>query len=91
MEMSGLVCNAGTIWAFRAASGRQGKSKIASCVECMSVPLGLAMVIGVVVGTHVLTGVSMGKKWLVHPESAIPTKELKLGAGGPTLDKIESV
>lgn len=62
---------AGTMCTRRAARGSMGKSSSASCVEVITLPLGLRIVMGVTVVRWLMTGAVMVAKWAVLPVSAI--------------------
>jgi hypothetical protein len=55
-----------------------GKSSSASCVEVITLPLGLRIVMGVTVVRWLMTGVVMVAKWAVLPVLAIAM----FGGGG---------
>ena len=60
-------------------------SSSATCVEYMTVPLGLAMPMGWEVGRLLRTVAVTVQKWAVLPLSAIATEsEGEVGVGGPT-------
>ena len=71
MEMREEEASSGTMWMWRAAGGSMGKSRSASCVEVMMVPLGVRMEIGLSNRRLLMTGASMVPKWAVLPVSAM--------------------
>jgi hypothetical protein len=80
-DRSEWFLRAGTICTRRAAGGKPGMSSSAVWLDCMRVPLGLAMVIGVVARCLLATGIVGVTKCAVQPESAI--KFMEVLAGGP--------
>jgi len=59
------------MWPWHAAGGKPGLSNYASCVDCMMLPLGVCMLMGVLVGCWLMTGVLTVKKYAMHPKSAM--------------------
>ena len=85
MERSDDVARAGTMCTRRAARGKAGISKSASCVECMIVPFGLAMLMGLVAGRLLMTcAVTPVQKWEVLPLSAMASASGGMIVGGGT-------
>jgi hypothetical protein len=61
----------GTMCTHRVARGSMGKSSSASCIEVITLPLGLRIMMGVSVVRWLMTGAVMVAKWAVLPVSAI--------------------
>ena len=62
IESSEEEVSSGTMWTWRAAGGRAGRSSSASCVEYMSDPFGVEIQMGVVVTRRLITCASMVQK-----------------------------
>jgi hypothetical protein len=93
MDRSDAVLRAGTMCTRRAASGNVGKSRSASCVEYIIVPLGLAMPMGLVVGRLLMTVAEIVQKCAVLPLSAMARASGGMIVGGgptTTVDKLKS-
>jgi hypothetical protein len=73
MEMSGPAVSWGKMCALRAAGGREGISKSASCVEDMVLPSGSMTVIPGEARRWLTKCVSGVKKWPVLPRPSPPT------------------
>ena len=89
MESRDAVARAGTIWTWRAAGGSDGRSNSASCVECITEPFGLRILMGLVAGRRLITWASTVQKCEVQPLSAIARVTDGVDEGGPTVEKEE--
>jgi hypothetical protein len=58
----------GMMWAARACGGNEGMLMVHVCVECTRSPLGRRAMMGLVVGTMLVAGALVVRKWLVAPE-----------------------
>ncbi len=59
----------GMMWAAWAHGGNEGMLMVHVCVECTRSPLGRQAMMGLVVGTMLVAGALVIRKWLVAPES----------------------
>jgi hypothetical protein len=84
MDRSDDGVKAGTMCTCRAAGGRAGQSSSASCVDVMTVPLGVRMAMGWAVGRMLTTGAFTVQKCAVLPVSAMAVKSVRVSEGGPT-------
>lgn len=75
IERREAEASSGTICTCRAAGGRRGRSSSASCVESMTEPLGLRIVMGEREGRRLRTGAEIVQKWAVLPVSAMAGAE----------------
>jgi hypothetical protein len=57
------------MWVVRAHGGNEGMLMVHVCVECTHLPSVRWAIIGLVVGTILVVGASVVRKWLVKPES----------------------
>ena len=74
----------GTMWTWRAARGKLGRSSSASCVEYIIEPLGFVMPIACFVTRLFRTWALMVQKWAVLPLSAMAMVSSERDVGGPT-------
>jgi hypothetical protein len=58
----------GMMWAAWARGGNEDMLMVHVCVECTRSPLGRWAMMGLVVGTMLVAGASVVRKWLVAPE-----------------------
>ena len=87
IETRELAIRSGTRWTSLASGGSVGRLSSAVCVDCMCVPLGQAMPIGVVVSCRLTKqSESMRKKCAVLPVSAMAVEEDVVG--GPTANEV---
>jgi hypothetical protein len=59
----------GMMWVARACGGNEGMLMVHVCVECTHSSLGRRAMMGLLVGTMLVAGGSVTRKWLVVPES----------------------
>jgi len=71
MDSSSWVAKWGTTCPCQAASGRPGRFRSASCMECRTVLDGVWIATGLVVGHLLPTGVVVLKKCAMQPELAM--------------------
>ncbi len=57
------------MWAARACGGNEGMLMVHVCVECTRLPLGRWAMMGLEVGTMLVAGALVVRKWLVALES----------------------
>jgi hypothetical protein len=57
------------MWAEQAGGSNEGMTMVHVCVECTRLLLGRWAMMGLVVGTMLVAGGSVIRKWLVAPES----------------------
>ncbi len=61
----------GMMWAAQACGGNEGMLMVHVCVECTRSPLGRWAMVGMVLGTMLVAGALVVRKWLVAPESSM--------------------
>jgi hypothetical protein len=73
VTMDRRECNArpGMMWAFLAAAGSSGRSRVQVCVDCTLSPFGRRATRGTVAAQMFVAGALVVSKWLVAPESRI--------------------
>jgi hypothetical protein len=66
-------CNArpGMMWAFLAAAGSLGRSRVQVCIDCTLSPFIRQATRGTVAAQMIVSGALVVRKWLVAPESII--------------------
>ncbi len=69
MDKSECEARPGMMWVARARGGNKGKSMVHVCVECTRLPLGRWAMMGLLVGTMLVAGTLVVRKWLMAPES----------------------
>lgn len=88
MEMRALCFKWGKRCAFRAARGSDGKSRRAVWLAWMMSPFGSRTRRPLDVAVLCVQGLSMVRKWLVHPESAMADCEVCVVSEPIELDKL---
>jgi hypothetical protein len=61
----------GMMWAFLAAAGSSGRSRVQVCVDCTLSPFGRRATRGTVAAQMFVAGALVVRKWLIAPESRI--------------------
>jgi hypothetical protein len=56
------------MWVVQAGGGNEGMLMVHVCVECTCLPFGRWAMMGLVVGTMLVAGALVVRKWLVVPE-----------------------